>query len=180
MTISNDFDTSLDYLLEEEGGWSNHPSDKGGATFNGVTQGTYDQWRGVKKLPKQSVRNSNPQEIKELYEIMYWRAAGCDRFPFPINYFTFDAAVNSGPDRAVKWTQQGLGLEADGKVGPLTVAAAKKASDTGNAQALLGILLARSDFLSDLVKGNQTQLAFLKGWWRRTLRVLARGLVENS
>ncbi len=42
---ADDLQRSLEFLLAEEGGWSNHPDDKGGATFNGVTQATYDDWR---------------------------------------------------------------------------------------------------------------------------------------
>lgn len=174
-----DFQDCLNYLLEEEGGWSNHPSDRGGATFNGVTQGTYDDWRTrIKKLPKQSVRNAKADEIKELYEVMYWRAASCDTLPSPFNYLTFDAAVNSGPGRAVQWLQAGLGVSVDGKVGPQTRAAAVQASESGEAGKVLAVVQARSDFLAELVKSKESQEDFLKGWWRRTLRVLTRALVE--
>lgn len=173
-------DKALDFLLDEEGGWSNHPSDRGGATFNGVTQTTYDDWRvRVKKLPKQSVRKATPAEIKELYDVLYWRAARCDRFPWPISYLTFDAAVNSGVSRGIRWTQTGLGVAADGAVGPNTIRAAEKAVEEGNASVLIAIVQARADFLVDLVKRTPSQLAFLKGWWRRTLRVLARGFAEE-
>ena len=173
-----DLTKSLEYLLEEEGGWSNHPSDRGGATFNGVTQGTYDQWRTLKRLPKQSVRLASAGEIKELYEVMFWRAASCDTLPSPFNYLTFDAAVNSGPNRAVRWLQAGLGVSQDGKVGPQTRGAAQKAVENGDANKVLAAVLARSDFLAELVKQSESQEAFLKGWWRRTLRVLARSLTE--
>lgn len=49
-------DQALEWLLEEEGGWSNHPADRGGKTMFGITQATYDQWRKQKKRPIQSVR----------------------------------------------------------------------------------------------------------------------------
>lgn len=173
------FEDCLNYLLEEEGGWSNHPSDRGGATFNGVTQTTYDDWRTrIKKLPKQSVRYAKSDEIKELYEVMYWRAASCDTLPSPFNYLAFDAAVNSGPSRSVHWLQEGLGVAQDGKVGPQTRGAAQKAVESGDASKILAVVQARADFLVDLVRGNQSQLAFLKGWWRRTLRVLGRALAS--
>lgn len=174
-------DEALEYLLDEEGGWSNHPADRGGATFNGVTQATYDDWRGrVKKQPKQSVRKATAEEIKELYDVLYWRASGCDRLPWPISYLVFDASVNSGVSRGVRWMQQGLGVEQDGKVGPATRGAAQAAVDSGNAQALLAIVSARADFLADLVKRTSSQAVFLKGWWRRTLRVLGRSLTTEE
>lgn len=178
--MPQDLAEALDYLLDEEGGWSNHPSDKGGATFNGVTQATYDDWRvRVKKVSKQSVRKATAEEIKELYDVMYWRAARCDRLPWPISYLVFDAAVNSGPSRGVRWMQAGLGLAQDGQVGPASIAAAQKAVDEGEATTLLSIVDARVEFLARLVQRTPSQAAFLLGWWRRTQRVLARALLST-
>lgn len=181
--MPQDLAEALDYLLEEEGGWSNHPSDRGGATFNGVTQATYDDWRvRVKKVSKQSVRKATAEEIKELYDVMYWRAARCDRLPWPISYLAFDAAVNSGVSRGVRWVQAGLGVTQDGVVGSGTLSAAKAAVDASDGRKLLAILDARIQFLVALVKRSPSQLDFLLGWWRRTQRVLARALMstENS
>ena len=39
-------DAMIDRLLEREGGFVNHPADRGGATNWGVTQGTLAAWRG--------------------------------------------------------------------------------------------------------------------------------------
>ena len=171
-----DLDRALDYLLRHEGGWSNHPADRGGATMYGVTQATYNQWRRQKKRSAQQVRNITKGEARELYEEMYWKAAACDRLPWPINYVTFDAAVNSGPSRGVKWTQAGLGVVADGKVGPNTIAVANRVVEEGDASKLLRILDNRVEFLARLVQRNQSQTAFLLGWWRRTQDVLAVAL----
>ena len=178
--MPQDLAEALNYLLDEEGGWSNHPSDKGGATFNGVTQATYDDWRvRVKKVSKQSVRKATAEEIKELYDVMYWRAARCDRLPWPISYLTFDAAVNSGVSRGVRWTQAGLGVAADGAVGAGTLAAANRAIAESDAKVLLSIVDQRVQFLAALVKRTPSQLAFLLGWWRRTQRVLVRSILTS-
>lgn len=176
--MAKDLDEALDYLLEEEGGWSNHASDRGGATMYGVTQGTYDAWRKKKGLIKQTVRNISQAEARELYREEYWNAAGCDRLAWPISYMTFDAAVNSGPSRAVKWTQAGLGVTADGVVGAGTIAIAKRVVEEGNTKAILAIVDQRATFLAALVKRTPSQLVFLLGWWRRTLRVLGRSLLN--
>lgn len=178
MSVS-DLDKALDYLLEEEGGWSNHKDDRGGATMYGVTQATYDGYRRAKKLPKQSVRQIEHSEARELYDTMYWRAASCHLLPWPINYLMFDAAVNSGPSRATKWTQAGLGVPADGKVGAKTIAAARSTVAEADGSRLYKIVDERVQFLSALVKSKPTQLAFLLGWWRRTLRVLGRALTSE-
>lgn len=178
--MPHDLTEALGYLLDEEGGWSDHPSDRGGATFNGVTQTTYDDWRvRVVKKPKQSVRKATADEIRNLYDVLYWRAAGCDRLPWPISYVTFDAAVNSGVSRAIRWTQGGLSVEQDGKLGPRTLAAASVAVEAGDSKAILAIVDQRVTFLARLVQKTPSQAAFLLGWWRRTQRVLGRTLLSE-
>lgn len=173
-------DEALEYLLEEEGGWSNHAADRGGATMYGVTQATYNSFRKGKGRPQQTVRKITHAEAREVYETLYWKAAGCDQLPWPISYITFDAAVNSGPKRAVGWTQSGLRLKADGVVGPNTIAAAQRVVQEGDGKALLAILDARVEFLARLVQSKPSQAAFLLGWWRRTMRVLARAVLSDQ
>lgn len=146
----------------------------------GVTQVLYNEWRKKVGRPKQTVRNCTKEEAHEIYDIMFWRAARCDRLPWPISYLVFDAAVNSGPSRAVRWLQAGLGLPQDGQVGPNTIAAAQKAVDEGEARKILAIVDARVEFLARLVQRTPSQAAFLLGWWRRTQRVLARALLEGE
>lgn len=175
----DDLDRALEFLLEEEGGWSNHPADRGGATMYGITQATYNAWLKKTGKPTRSVKNISHAEAKTLYETEYWKAAKCDKLPWPISYMTFDAAVNSGVGRAVKWTQEGLRLTPDGAVGPRTIAAAQKAVNEGDGKRLLAIVDARVSFLARLVQSKPSQAAFLLGWWRRTMRVLARALLSE-
>lgn len=178
--MSNPYlEKSLEWLLEEEGGWSNHKADRGGATMYGVTQATYTDWRKRVGRPAQSVRNITKDEAFELYEIMYWRAAGCHQLPWPISYLVFDAAVNSGVSRGIRWMQGGLGVEADGKIGPKTLAAANKAVADGDGRKLMAIIDQRVTFLARLVQRDSSQAAFLLGWWRRTVQVIARALTTE-
>src|ERR1043165_4952769 len=147
----------------------------------GVTQAVYDDFRTrLKKLPKQTVKKITKEEAHEVYDVLYWRAAGCDRLPWPINYLVFDAAVNSGVGRAVLWMQAALGVEQDGRVGPATLAKARQAVETGQGQVLLDVVNQRATFLAQLVLRQPSQAAFLLGWWRRTLRVLGRALTEEQ
>lgn len=178
--MAHDLDEALGYLLDEEGGWSDNPNDRGGKTMWGVTQAVYDDFRKrLKKLPTQSVAKMTKPECRELYDVLYWRAAGCDRLPWPISYLAFDASVNSGPSRGVRWVQGGLGIPADGVIGPQTMSVAKQAIDNGDSKAILAIVDQRVQFLAALVKRSPTQATFLLGWWRRTLRVLGRALLSD-
>lgn len=171
-------DKALEFLLAEEGGWSNHKADTGGATMYGVTQATYNSYRKMAGKPTQSVRNITHEEARDLYDKMYWKEARCDRLPWPISYMVFDAAVNSGPSRGIKWMQEGLKTKADGQVGPNTIRLANEAVDNGDGMAILAIIDARATFLARLVQSKPSQAAFLLGWWRRTLRVLGRALTS--
>lgn len=170
-------DEALEHLLAEEGGWSDHKADRGGATMFGVTQGTYTAWLKKQGKASKSVRGITHEEARGLYESEYWKAASCDKLPWPISYITFDAAVNSGAGRAIKWTQAGLNLPQDGAVGPRTIAAAQKAVSAGDSKVLLAIVDARVSFLAKLVQSKPSQAAFLLGWWRRTMRVLLRAVL---
>lgn len=175
----NDLDEALGFLLDEEGGWSNNKNDRGGATMYGVTQGTYNAWRKRKSRAPAQVKNITQDEARELYREEYWNAAGCDKLPWPISYLVFDGAVNSGPSRSVRWLQAALGLPQDGSVGPKTILAAQAVVDQGDGKKILAIVDQRVAFLARLVQASSSQATFLLGWWRRTLRVLARALLAE-
>ena len=51
------FDRSLPLVLANEGGYVNHPADRGGATNKGVTQASFDVYRGTLGKPRDDVRN---------------------------------------------------------------------------------------------------------------------------
>src|SRR5579883_2004486 len=51
-----------DVLMRIEGGYSDDPDDRGGATDFGVTQSTYDDYRDHHKLPRQPVKLINELE----------------------------------------------------------------------------------------------------------------------
>lgn len=44
------FETVMQMVFGSEGGFSNHPKDKGGRTNYGVTQATYNGWRKKKRV----------------------------------------------------------------------------------------------------------------------------------
>ena len=168
-------DDALNLLLAHEGGWSNHPADKGGATMYGVTQKTYDEWRRRVGRSWQSVRAITKDEARELYEQLYWKPAGCDRMPWPISYIVFDGAVNSGVSRSVTWLQSALGVQADGLVGPQTLGAVEVAD---RKKLVRDLIDARVEFLARLVQRAPKQAVFLLGWWRRVNDVLVVGVSE--
>jgi len=178
MTNDEALEQSLEWLLEEEGGFSNHPSDTGGATMYGVTQATYNGWRKAIKASPQAVSKITKEEAFRLYKSMYWDEAGCDKLPWPVNYMVFDAAVNSGPSRGSKWLQEALHVTQDGKLGPKTLKALNDVLSNEPGVLIFRIIDARLQFLVSLIKRKPSQLAFLNGWMRRLLRVQLRAALS--
>lgn len=166
------FDASLAHVLKHEGGFVNHPRDPGGATNRGVTQAVYDLWRADHGLPIQSVEHVTPAEVMAIYKKRYWDALKCDQLPAGLDYCLFDFGVNSGVGRAARFLQDALGVLADGKIGPVTIAAAK-------AYPALALVDRICDMRLAFLKKLRTYRTFGKGWSRRVadVRVKAKGMI---
>jgi lysozyme family protein len=99
-----------------------------------------------------------------IYRRLYWDVVRADELPPGLDLAVFDLAVNSGPARAAKMLQAALGVEADGIVGPVTLAAARAADA---AQTVRRFTKARLGFLGRLAAWS----VFGLGWRRRVLAV---------
>lgn len=121
--MRDNFAPALSHVLANEGGYSNDPQDNGGSTNKGITQATYDHWRRVRNQPLRDVRQIDPNEVEAIYRSLFWNAIHGDDLPAGVDYCTFDYAVNSGPVRAAKALQRAAGVNDDGQIGPVTLAA---------------------------------------------------------
>lgn len=149
--MKGNFDTCLEETLRHEGGWADDPDDSGGATMKGVTIGTFAQFKG-RKVTKAELRAISDADLRTIYRRKYWDKVRGDDLPAGLDLVAFDAAVNSGPARGSRWLQAALGVTADGKIGPVTLAAAQEA-DAG--------------FIIERALNNR--MAFLRGlsnWWK--------------
>src|SRR5688500_17834192 len=91
----------IDELIEREGGFVDHPADRGGPTKYGITQKSLYPWNSqsssiVKAFPF-DVRSLKPLHAVLIYEHMYYRDPGINQLPKPWQPLVFDWAVNSGP-----------------------------------------------------------------------------------
>ncbi|MEW6256843.1 MAG: glycosyl hydrolase 108 family protein [Pseudomonadota bacterium] len=161
------FAPALTAVLIHEGGYSNHPSDPGGATMKGVTQRVYNDWRRSKGLAPRDVRQLEADELTEIYKTRYWALVKAFALPAGLDYAIFDCAVNSGVAQAAKWLQRGLadmgipGVVVDGVIGPATLEAVKRVEDV---DALIAKVLHRR---LDMLKVLKTWPIFGRGWARR-------------
>lgn len=170
------FEECLTEVLRHEGGYTDHPSDPGGATNMGITRKTLARWRKVTPwtaLPKSEVATLTRGEAALIYRASYWNACKAGAMPVGLDLTLFDFAVNSGPDRAVRTLQAALGVPADGEVGPVTLAAVAKV-DRG--QLINALCDQRLGFLERLA----SFATFGRGWSRRVASVRAAALLAAN
>lgn len=160
------FKSALDFVLQWEGGYSNHPNDRGGETNRGIIKRVYDEYRQSRGLPQQSVKDITDSEVADIYRTNYWAAAHCDDCPEPVDLVLFDCAVNCGPRQAVKWLQRAIGIPADGTFGPVTENRVQTTTFTP-AEVANSIIDQRDDFYHQLASADPRQMVFLKGWINR-------------
>jgi typhoid toxin secretion A len=125
-------DIIIDDLIAKEGGYVNHPSDKGGATHYGITErvARANGYRG----PMQDL---SKDEAKAIYLSEYWRRPSFDKVhemaPM-VGIELLDCGVLSGTATAGRWLQICLNrmnareklykdLKVDGSIGPVTLGA---------------------------------------------------------
>jgi lysozyme family protein len=173
MTTSNeDFERALALILRHEGGYSCHAGDAGnwtgGSCGEGVLRGT-KYGISAAAYPELDIERLEAAEAAAIYRRDYWDKAGCADLPPRLAYVVFDAAVNNGVGRAVRWLQETLDVRADGVWGPATRAAATRAFERDpEGEALLIEFHARR--LSFMV-GLGAWKEFGRGWSRRLVRV---------
>jgi lysozyme family protein len=149
------FDFAIGLVLQNEGGYVNHPSDPGGETKYGITKRQY---------PELDIANLTVEQAKGIYKRDYWDAISGDRLPPQIATLVFDCAVNQGPKRAIKFMQTALGTSADGVIGPRTLHAAYVADPAAFATRMNAERALHYASLS-------TFDVFGKGWMRRLFDV---------
>jgi len=163
--MKKNFDQALALVLKSEGGWVHHASDPGGETNKGVTKRVWEAWIGRPCKPGEMKTLTNEQ-VAPLYRKNYWDAIFGDDLPAGVDYAVFDFAVNAGPQQAKKTIQRALGVNADGSIGPITLAAIKDADGSK-------LLRAFSAEKEKFYRGLPTFGTFGKGWMNRIAHVEA-------
>lgn len=126
------FDDAFAIVIGEEGGYSADRNDPGNWTGGEIGEGVLKGTKyGIAShvYPDLDIQNLTLEQAKEIYRRDYWNRIKGDELPWPLALYVFDSAVNQGPVSAVMLMQDALGVQSDGAVGPVTLAAAKVASD---------------------------------------------------
>ena len=161
--MKSNFEDCLARVLASEGGFVNHPKDPGGMTNLGCTKATWEEYVGH-PVSEADMRALTPDDVAPLYKRKYWDRASCDLLPSGLDYAVFDAAINSGPGRAVKWLQEVAGTPVDGSIGPKTLSAV-------DAFSPLEIIAQYNDRRLQFLESLPTWPTFGKGWGNRISHV---------
>lgn len=172
-----DFLTAYSVTAQHEGGWVKDSADRGGETYAGIARKFHPHWHGwaivdAVKSKKRGQFIDNPtlrMHVKSFYRTEFWNKMHGDLIKSQrVAGFIYDWFVNSGA-LGIKKAQQAIGVVADGKVGPKTLAAINKQSE---AELMDQLITARIRFVTSIVIANPSQQKFLNGWLNRILSFL--------
>ena len=174
------FDQIIEIIIESEGGYSDHPADRGGKTKYGITE----------RVARENGYKGNMMTLllpvaKEIYKKEYWDKIKGDSIiknNAKIAYILMDIAVNMGVYRSSKIFQEALNLckkkqelhiddlVVDGKIGTKTITCLDKILEydhTQNTEIPKLLLFFQMKRYNKIVSKNPSQKVFLKGWLNR-------------
>jgi lysozyme family protein len=163
-----DFEQSFQRLMKDEGFvLSDHPADKGGLTYAGISQKFHPKWSGWSYV---DLEGGVPPTymVRDFYRAEYWcPVMGDEIVSQRVADVVFSQFVNMGGN-AIKLMQKVLGVTADGAFGPKTLAALN-AMDEERFLALYCIAnVARYHAIG---MKDKTQRVWWPGWIARALRI---------
>lgn len=169
------FHKCLEFTLQWEGGFVDHPRDPGGATNMGITKKTWEDWVGH-SVTVEDIKALTIDDINPVYRQNYWNVVHGDQLPDGLDLLVFDFAVNSGPRRSVLELQRLFpGLTDDGVIGPITLGTVLGEYKLDPYDLIDDYCQARGLFLEKL----DTFDTFGRGWMNRVeaARKEAKGMV---
>jgi lysozyme family protein len=167
----------IDEVIGREGGYSNHPADRGGATRWGVTEAVARAhgYRG-------DMRSFPREEAVAVYRRLYWIRPGFDQIAMRAPHVAaelFDTGVNMGPGTATGFLKRTLNALNRGEVdyddigtAPIIDAATLTALDafmakrgtTGEIILLKALEALQGERYVRLAETRPANEAFLYGW----------------
>ncbi len=167
----------INAVIEREGGYANHPADRGGPTNWGITQAVARQngFAGpMQELPR--------GQAIAIYQLLYWTAPGYAQvadFAPRLAEELFDTGINMGTGTATGFLQRALNalnrngkdfadIAVDRRIGIATLAALKSFLTKRGVEAE-SVLIRAIDALQGahyvrLAETRPSQEAFLYGW----------------
>ncbi len=167
------WEKAITFTLRWEGGYTNHPADKGGPTNRGITQAALNRARESGIVNHNNVKALTCDEACAVYKANYWAPYDWGRYGEPIDMILFDITVNHGLGGTAKIAQRacvscGASVTIDGKWGPNTRDALYTLAWRNGLYLAKMLLIKRLNYYDRIVESKPSQKVFLKGWCRRT------------
>ena len=167
----------IDAVIDREGGYVNHPADRGGPTCWGITEAVArtNGYQG-------NMRNLPREQAAEIYRKLYWTRPGFDKIAARAPILAaemFDTGINMGTGTAAGFLQRALNalnqsardypdIAVDNAVGPRTLTALDGFIRV-RGRAAEGVLVKAVEALQgeryiSLAERKPSQEAFVYGW----------------
>ncbi len=162
------FEEAFNEVIMAEGGYVDHPLDKGGKTKYGISQRWY---------PHEDIKNLTMARAKEIYRRDYWDKLLLDRIiSDQIASEVFDTAINMGPRSATWCVQNAINflkpgtLRVDKQMGLRTISAVN--AWIGVNEETLFKCLNGFQFIRyvHIIEERPDQAVFSAGWMKRIQR----------
>lgn len=176
MTIESMIETTIG----KEGGYVDHPADRGGPTRWGITE-RVARANGYKGHMRDLPRETAVAIYRNEYAIKPGFAAVAEIYP-RLGEELFDTGVNMGPARPSIWLQEWLNalnqggkqwadIREDGDIGPGTLAALRaykaRRGAEGEARLVAALNADQGVRYKQIARANASQEAFVYGWLGR-------------
>jgi lysozyme family protein len=184
------FDRAYMRLINHEGGYSNHPADRGGETYKGIARNFHPDWEGWPTIDSYKDSPQFPHildsiimldtQVQNFYKAEYWDKMRLDDIDSQVvTCEMFDIGVNMGIKRASRFLQQALNLlnrneknylniAEDGVIGSGTIGTVNKLMSIDNDRLLYNVLnLLQGEFYLKIMRKKESQEVFARGWLAR-------------
>jgi lysozyme family protein len=171
----SDFQKSLAVVLDHEGAeYTNETNDLGGPTKYGIALNEDDlsPWLG-RPATVDDIKNMTAQFAGEIYKAHYWSPLNLDGVNDDnVATAIFDQGVLCGIGHIAKVVQGLVGVDQDGEIGPISLAAINAPVPETLIEAIVKKQLA---YFQSRVDNNSNLSEFLKGWTNRVDSLLTLG-----
>ena len=177
-------DDIFDEVLGKEGGYVNHPDDKGGPTKWGITEkiARAHGYRG-------DMRDLTREQALDILEADYWYGPRFDQVAAlspDIAAELCDTGVNMGPSVASRMLQRWLNvfnlrgrlypdMDADGRIGPRTISALRaflnNRGQDGERVMLTALNCTQGDRYLELAEKREANESFVYGWLKERVAI---------
>lgn len=149
--------------MRSEGGYVNDPNDPGGETKWGISKRSY---------PTLNIAALTREDVRIIYRRDFWDRIQADTLKDGVAFQTFDFAVNSGIETAVRYLQRTVNTADDGHWGPKSRAAAAAMDESDTIMRLSALRLRFMTYLSNWPSAS-------RGWARRISENLLYGAEDS-